>query len=97
MEVLRSGGGGDPEELEEVSWSESEGIEADEKRINELRDKLAGAQLDIDRRDSEIEQLNEELDAKVRDHEKEIQQVEAEWRDEVVEARAQVEELKDVS
>jgi len=51
----------------------------------------------VDRRDQEIEQLNEELDGKVHDHDKEIQQVEAEWRDEVVEARAQVDELKDVS
>ena len=59
-------------------------------------DKLAAAQLDVDRRDAEIEQLNEELDVKVREHEKEIQQVEAEWRDEVLEARAQVDELKDV-
>jgi chromosome segregation ATPase len=60
-------------------------------------DKLAAAQLDVDRRDSEIEQLNEELDGKVRAHEDEIQQVEAEWRDELVQARAQVDELKDVS
>ncbi|ORY31357.1 hypothetical protein BCR39DRAFT_89832 [Naematelia encephala] len=66
-----------------------------EDRINELRDKLAAAQLDVDRRDQEIEQLNEELDIKVRDYDREIQQVEAEWRDEVLEARAQVDELKD--
>lgn len=65
--------------------------------MNELMDKLAAAQLDVGQRDSEIEQLNEELDVKVRDHEKEIQQVEAEWRGEVLEARAQVDELKDVS
>ena len=66
------------------------------QRLNTLRDQLATAQLDVDRRDEEIQQLNEELDGKIRDHEKEIGQVEAEWRDEVLEARAQVEELKDV-
>jgi predicted nucleic acid-binding Zn-ribbon protein len=67
------------------------------QRINELRDKLAAAQLDLDRRDAEIDQLNEELDGKVRDHDKEVDQVEAEWRNEVLEARAQIDELKDVS
>jgi chromosome segregation ATPase len=67
------------------------------QRINELRDKLAATQLDMDRRDSEIDQLNEELDGKVREHDREIAQVEAEWRDEVMEARGQVDELKDVS
>ena len=66
------------------------------QRVNELRDRLAAAQLDVDRRDQEIEQLNEELDAKLAENEKEIQQVEAEWRDEVLEARAQVDELKDL-
>ena len=67
------------------------------QRLNECRDKLAAAQLDVDRRDGEIEQLNEELDAKVRDHDAEVQQVEVEWRDEVLEARERVDELKDVS
>lgn len=37
------------------------------------------------------------MDGKIRDHEKELEQVASEWRDEVEEARAQVEELKDVS
>jgi len=50
----------------------------------------------VDHRDQEIEQLNEELDGKVRDHDKEILQVEADWRDEFLEARTQVDELKDV-
>lgn len=67
-----------------------------EDQVNELRDKFAAAQLDLDRRDEEIEELNNEIDAKVQDHEKEIQQVEAEWRDEVLEARAQVDELRDI-
>ena len=67
------------------------------QRINHLRDQLAASQLDLDRRELEIEQLNEELDAKVKDHEKEIQEVTAEWRNEALEARAQVDELRDVS
>jgi len=65
--------------------------------VNELRDRLAAAQLDLDNRDRDIDELNEEIEAKIRDHEKEIQEVEAEWRDEVLEARAQVDEMKDVS
>lgn len=32
----------------------------------------------------------------MREHEREIEQVESDWRDEVVDARGQVEELKDV-
>ncbi|WWC88754.1 uncharacterized protein L201_003667 [Kwoniella dendrophila CBS 6074] len=66
-----------------------------EEKLNELQDQLASAQLDVESREREIEELNNELDAKVRDHEKELQQVEEEWRDEVLEARAQVDELKD--
>lgn len=62
-----------------------------------MTDKLAATQLDVERGEQEIQQLNEELDGKVRAHDKEIQQVEAEWRDEVLEARGQVDELKDVS
>lgn len=61
-----------------------------------MQDRLAAAQLDLDKRDQEIDELNAELDARLRDHEKEINQVAAEWRDEVLEARAQVDELKDV-
>lgn len=58
---------------------------------------MAAAQLELDNRDREVDELNAELDAKVREHEKELQQVAEEWRDEVLEARTQVDELKDVS
>jgi hypothetical protein len=64
--------------------------------LHELQDRLAAAQIDLDRRDDEIQQLNEELDLKVQDHEKEIDELEGEWRDEALEARNQVDELKDV-
>lgn len=37
------------------------------------------------------------MDTKIREHEIELQQVAEEWRDEVLEARTQVDELKDVS
>lgn len=92
--------GGDTEELEEVSgrvyaWTRYRLLMS--QRVNDLRDKLAAAQLDLDRRDQEIDELNAELDAKIREHEKEIGQVEAEWRDEVLQTREQVDELKDVS
>ncbi|ORX40156.1 hypothetical protein BD324DRAFT_648758 [Kockovaella imperatae] len=50
-------------------------VEELENRINELRDQLAAAQLDLDRRDQEFEQLNEELDSKVKGHEQEIEQL----------------------
>ncbi|KAI9631943.1 uncharacterized protein MKK02DRAFT_21589 [Dioszegia hungarica] len=66
-----------------------------EDRLNEMQDRLAAAQLDLDKRDQEIDELNAELEARLRDHEKEIGQVAAEWRDEVLEARGQVDELKD--
>ncbi|EAL21033.1 hypothetical protein CNBD4090 [Cryptococcus deneoformans B-3501A] len=66
-----------------------------EERLNELQDKVAAAQLELDNRDREVDELNAELDAKVREHEKELQQVAEEWRDEVLEARTQIDELKD--
>lgn len=62
-----------------------------------MQDRLAAAQLDLDKRDREIDDLNAELDARLREHEQEIGQVAAEWKDEVLEARAQVDELRDVS
>lgn len=62
-----------------------------------MQDKLAAAQLDLNKRDQEIDELNAELDARLREHEQEINQVAAEWKDEVLEARAQVDELRDVS
>lgn len=71
-------------------------IEALEDRINEWRDKHDAAQIDLERRDQEIEDLNAEMDAKITDHERELAGIELEWRDEVLEARQQVEELKDV-
>ena len=52
--------------------------------------------MDLDRRDQEIDELNGELDVKVREQESQIAQVEAEWRDEVMQSRDQVDELKDV-
>lgn len=82
LEELRAGAGADVDELED--------------QVNQLRDKLASVQIDVERRDDEIDELNNEIDLKVQEHEKEIQQVEAEWRDEVIEARAQADELKDV-
>ncbi|KAL1412952.1 hypothetical protein Q8F55_000701 [Vanrija albida] len=83
-------------DLDELRKSTANDLDLMEEQVNELRDKLAGAQIDLDRRDEEIEELNNEVDAKINEHEREIQQVESEWRDEVLEARAQVDELKDV-
>lgn len=65
--------------------------------MNQLQDKLAAAQLDLDSRDREIDELNRELDGKLHDHEKEIQMVNEEWMAETAEIKAQVEELRDVS
>ncbi|WVR06279.1 hypothetical protein IAU60_003309 [Kwoniella sp. DSM 27419] len=67
-----------------------------EEKLNELQDQLANAQLEVESREREIEELNNELDAKLKDHERELQQVADEWKDEVLEARGQVDELKDI-
>ena len=95
-EIERLREAADRVEDEDVSCCLSLFGPADYQSVNALRDQLAAAQLDLERRDQEIDQLNEELDAKVRDHEQEVQQVEDEWRNEVLETRAQMEELKDV-
>ncbi|WVQ80511.1 hypothetical protein IAT38_002616 [Cryptococcus sp. DSM 104549] len=78
---------------ETLSEAEAELLE---ERLNELQDKLAEAQLDVDRRDREIEELNAELDAKHRDTEAQLEQVAEEWRDELRDAVTQVDELKGV-
>jgi chromosome segregation ATPase len=65
--------------------------------MNELRDQLAAAQLDLDRRDQEIDELNGELDAKIREQESHAAQVAADWEDEVAQTRDQIDGLKDVS
>lgn len=82
-------------ELEDARAATAD-IEELEEQINQLRDKYAASQIDLERRDEEILDLNNEMDLRVREHEREINQVEAEWRDEVLETRGQVDELKDV-
>lgn len=101
-EVSHDPGIADIKEIEELKAELDEArhaaadIEDLEEQINQLRDKYAASQIDLDRRDEEILELNNEMDLRIREHEREITQVEAEWRDEVLEARAQVDELKDV-
>ncbi|BEI94172.1 uncharacterized protein CcaverHIS019_0606310 [Cutaneotrichosporon cavernicola] len=81
----------------EIAQKRSGGdVEAFEDRINEWRDKHDAAQIELERRDQEIEELNNEIDAKIAEHERELNAVENEWRDELLVARSQADELKDV-
>lgn len=67
-----------------------------EDHINEWRDKHHAAQIELERRDQEIEELNAEIDAKITEHERELSAVEEEWREELLVVRSQADELKDV-
>ncbi|BEI86402.1 hypothetical protein CcaverHIS002_0606890 [Cutaneotrichosporon cavernicola] len=73
----------------EIAQKRSGGdVEAFEDRINEWRDKHDAAQIELERRDQEIEELNNEIDAKIAEHERELNAVENEWRDELSSWRA---------
>ena len=76
---------------------EREEREAVEDDLNSLRDKLAAATIEMQQREDEVEMKNKEIEDLVAEHERIVEVVETEWRGEVEEARAQVEELRDVS
>ncbi|KAK0200971.1 hypothetical protein DFS33DRAFT_1507788 [Desarmillaria ectypa] len=71
---------------------EREQREAVEDDLNQVKDRLAAALIELQQRDDEIELKNEELDNLVIRHENIVEQ----WRGEVEETRSQVEELRDV-
>ncbi|KAK0189739.1 hypothetical protein F5146DRAFT_1139206 [Armillaria mellea] len=71
---------------------EREHREAVEDDLNEVKDRLAAALIELQQKDDEIDLKNEELDNLVVQHENIVEQ----WRGEVEETRGQVEELRDV-
>lgn len=71
---------------------EREHREAVEDDLNEVKDRLAAALIELQQKEDEVEVKNEELDNLVVQHENIVEQ----WRGEVEETRGQVEELRDV-
>ncbi|PBK92643.1 hypothetical protein ARMGADRAFT_967153 [Armillaria gallica] len=71
---------------------EREHREAVEDDLNQVKDRLAAALIELQQKDDEIDLKNEELDNLVIQHENIVEQ----WRGEVEETRGQVEELRDV-
>ncbi|KAG7447276.1 uncharacterized protein BT62DRAFT_931123 [Guyanagaster necrorhizus] len=71
---------------------EREHREAVEDDLNQVKDRLAAALIELQQKDDEIDLKNEELDNLVAQHETIVEQ----WRGEVEETRNQVEELRDV-
>ncbi|KAK0205654.1 hypothetical protein IW262DRAFT_1464386 [Armillaria fumosa] len=71
---------------------EREHREAVEDDLNEVKDRLAAALIELQQKEDEVELKNEELDNLVVQHENIVEQ----WRGEVEETRGQVEELRDV-
>ncbi|KAK0213470.1 hypothetical protein IW262DRAFT_1516506 [Armillaria fumosa] len=71
---------------------EREHREAVEDDLNEVKDRLAAALIELQQKEDEIEVKNEELDNLVVQHENIVEQ----WRGEVEETRGQVEELRDI-
>ncbi|KAG5634459.1 hypothetical protein H0H81_001876 [Sphagnurus paluster] len=75
---------------------EREEREAVEDDLNALRDKLAAMMIELQQKEDDIDLKTREIDDLVAEHERIVEVVDAEWRGEVQEARAQVEELRDV-
>jgi chromosome segregation ATPase len=76
---------------------ERESREAIEDDLNVLRDKLAAANIELQQKDDEINFKSQEISELVSEHRSILDDVEGEWKGEVDEAKAQIEELRDVS
>jgi chromosome segregation ATPase len=75
---------------------ERESREAIEDDLNVLRDKLAAASIELQQKDDELSFKNQEITELVSEHRSILDDVEGEWKGEVDEAKAQIEELRDV-
>jgi len=92
-------------EMESIERSESRAqiLEEREERevvvdnLNGLRDKLAAVSIELQQKEDEISFKSREIDDLVFEHRSIIDEVETEWKGEVEDAKAQIEELKDVS
>lgn len=85
------------QELHNRREGSPETVQALEEEVNSYRDKLTSATLDLERRDKEIEELNNELQTREEEHEAELAKVADEWRDALDEARREKDHLADVS
>ena len=75
---------------------ERESREAIEDDLNVLRDKLAAASIELQQKDDELSFKSQEITELVSEHRSILDDVEGEWKGEVDEAKAQIEELRDV-
>jgi chromosome segregation ATPase len=75
---------------------EREEREEIEEGLNAVRDRLAATTIELQQKDDELEEKNREIEDLIVEHNRILEVVEQEWRGEVDEARAQVEELRDV-
>lgn len=66
-----------------------------EDELNNYRDKLSEAMLDLERKEKEVEELNAELDQKEADQEKDILNAIDEWKAALEEARQDKDQLTD--
>lgn len=75
---------------------ERESREAMEDDLNVLRDKLAAANIELQQKDDELSFKGQEITELISEHRSILDDVEGEWKGEVDEAKAQIEELRDV-
>lgn len=91
-------------EAESIERSESraqilddrEEREAIQDGLNELRDKLAAATIEIQQKDDELEFKQQEVADLLTEHNTILEEIDETWRIEVNEGKTQVEELRDV-
>lgn len=78
-------------------YEEREEREAMQDGLNELRDKLAAATIELQQKDDELEFKQQEVADLLNEHNTILEEIDETWRVEVDEGKAQVEELRDVS
>ncbi|ETW85083.1 hypothetical protein HETIRDRAFT_470129 [Heterobasidion irregulare TC 32-1] len=90
-------------EIESLERSESraqileerEGREMIEEGLNELRDKLAAATIELQQKEDELEYKTREINELVNEHRSILDDVEDSWKSELDEGKNQIEELRD--
>ncbi len=75
---------------------ERESREVMEDDLNVLRDRLAAANIELQQKDDELNFKGQEITELIGEHRSILDDVEGEWKGEVDEAKAQIEELRDV-
>ena len=79
-----------------TNGSPASSLDALQEEINHYRDKMASNLLELERKESEIEELLQDGDARDADHADELARLQKDWSDEYEDLKAHRDELEDV-